>query len=249
MATAADGPPLSCYILEFSVLPGGARQAELHVGGTIDDLHRITGDHWGGEEVDGYLILSYLSLFQLWVVQEGRIVQGIDLHPYLRTGNARCDRTLRRFLLIADEERCEEFDVVMEAYGFDATHALPVLTRVIELQDRREAHPEDDAVREELEDLLYGDRLRDRPDSYDGLKVEELRLDWDVLAAAVPPLREPVLTYGPVGVRWADPAQRDTESHLHEWTDPSEPMTLHAGLTDLETGVERPLLPPGAAEG
>jgi hypothetical protein len=37
-------------------------------------------------------------------------------------------------------------------------------------------------------------------------------------------------------VRWADPALRHPESHLHSDVDPAEPMTLHAGLNDVENG-------------
>lgn len=85
-------PQPSCYLLEYSVEPGGARHAHLYTHATLDGLRELMGD-----EVDPHKILWYRAVLHLWVVQEGRIVQGIDLHPLHTTATpttiARCTDT------------------------------------------------------------------------------------------------------------------------------------------------------------
>lgn len=152
-AAPDEGPPRSCYLLEFSVLPGGVRLGHVHAGGDLGELLEAFGRDWEeAGEMFGHLVLSYGAVLHLWIVQQGVIVGGIDLHPFLRTGDGRCDWAL----------------------------------------------------------------------------------DRDALAAVAPPLTGPVLAAGRVGVRWAEPALRHPESHLHAHGDPAEPVFLHFGLNDLE---------------
>lgn len=40
---ARSGPPLSCYLLEFSVRPGGARLGDIYAGATLDALRETCG--------------------------------------------------------------------------------------------------------------------------------------------------------------------------------------------------------------
>lgn len=177
-------------------------------------------------------------MLHLWVVQEGVIVEGADLHPYLRTGHEGCDRTLARVLALREErgERWKEIDAILDPYGFEKAPALPLLTRAVELQDRLEAGSGDTAAREELDGLLADAGHERAPASYGGVAVGGLSLDWDALAAVLPPLRAPVLTAGRTGVRWAWPELRHPESYLHVYADPAEPEGLRLGVNDLENG-------------
>ena len=211
----------SCYLLEFSVSPGGARLGDVHAGVTVDALRASVDRRYGGEGIDGYLIIWYGAVLRLWVVQEGRIVQGLDLHSYLRTGDERCDRTLERVIGWRGDE---PLDWIMDSYGFDAQAALPLLTRYYEIQD----------AGGDVEVLM--DDASKAPATYGGMTVDRLELDWDALARDLPPLREPVAAEGRFDVRWADPGLRDPESYLHHYLDPSEPESLHLGVNDLESG-------------
>ncbi len=177
----ARGLPHSCYLLEFSVSPGGARLGDVFVG---------------------------------------------------RTGDDRCDRALARVIAGRDAA----VNTVLDGYEFDTVLASPLLTRVFEFQDRIAADADDSEARAELDRILEAAGDGRAPTSYDGVTVEGLGLDWDALAAAVQPLREPILDGGWVGVRWADPGLRHPESYLHVYTDPAEPEDLHLGLNDLEHG-------------
>lgn len=230
------GLPRSCYLLEFSVGPGGARLGDVYAGTTVDALRETTTARWHGYGVDGYLILWYGAVLHLWVVQEGVIVEGVDLHPYLRTGDERCDRTLARVIECREErgDRWEEIDGVLDPYVFDSATALPLLTRVIELQDRIEADPADAEARAALDRIVEAASAKEAPVSYDGVTVDRLDLDWAALARALPPLREPLLTEGRVGVGWADAAVRHPESYLELRLTES----LRLGVNDLENGDE-----------
>ncbi len=238
--TEEDGPPHSCYLLEFSVSPGGARLGDVYAGGTVDAVRAATERRWDTGDIDGYLIIWYGALLRLWVVQEGTIVEGVDLHRYLRTGDERCDRTLERVIACREErgDRWKVIDRILSPYVFDTATALPLLTRVLELQDRLEADPADAPARTELDAILEAAGEKRAPASYGGVTVGGLRLDWDALAAELPPLREPILETGRVGVRWADAGLRHPESYLHYYTDPAAPETLHAGTNDLESGED-----------
>ena len=228
-----EGLPHSCYLLEFSVMPGGARQGDIHVGTTIDALCESLQ-----HGIDDYLVIWYGAVLHLWIVQEGLIVEGIDLHPYLRTGDERCDRTLARIIELKEQEddRWGAIDQVLKPYVFDKALALPLLTRVLELQDRIEADESDTDAERELDRILEAAEDKQAPTTFDGMTVERLHLDWDALGKAAPPLREPILATDWVSVRWADPDLRHEESHLHVYTEPTEPEHLHVGHNDLENG-------------
>ncbi len=223
------GLPHSCYLLEFSVGSGGARLGDVYAGTTVDALSETVRERWQGHGLDDYLIIWYGAVLHLWVVQEGAIVEGVDLHPYLRTGDERCDRALARVIGCRKERgaRWGEIDHVLNPYGFDKATALPLLTRVLELQDRLDAD-----ARAELDRILEAAGEKKAPASHDGMTVESLDLDWDALARVVPPLREPLLTSGRVGVRWTDPTLRLRDSYLAS----IEPESLRLGVNDLENG-------------
>lgn len=88
----------------------------------------------------------------------------------------------------------------------------------------------------EIDGLLADAGHERAPASYGGVAVGGLSLDWDALAAVLPPLRAPVLTAGRTGVRWARPELRHPESYLHVYADPAEPENLRLGVNDLENG-------------
>jgi hypothetical protein len=75
----------SCYVLELSVQPGGARWAELH---TYTDLGHIRlclerfCKNEGG--FAAYVGIFYGATLAIWVVQRGEVTQVIDLHDHLR---------------------------------------------------------------------------------------------------------------------------------------------------------------------
>ena len=105
---------------------------------------------------------------------------------------------------------------------------------MLELQDLLETG--DAGAREELDGLLEAAGNGQAPASYGGLSVGGLSLDWEALAAVLPPLREPLLTDGRAGVRWARPELRHPGSYLHVYLDPAEPESLRLGVNDLENG-------------
>lgn len=229
-----EGLPLSCYLLEFSIAPGGARQGDVHVGAGLAALRESMEERWMGDDIDGHLIVWYGALLHLWVAQEGRIVEGFDLHPYLRTGDERCDRTLARLLEIRHRrgDRWEAAKTVLGGDRFETVAVLPALTRVLDLQDRLETDPGDTEARAAL-DLL----LTEPPAADEEMRVSALHLDWAAIGRALPPLRDPLLTDGFVAVRWADAALRHPASYLHSLGDPaSYDEVLHLGLNDLENG-------------
>lgn len=113
-----DGLPHSCYLLEFSVSPGGARQGDVHVAPTLDGLRESFERRADG--ADGYLVMQYGAVLHLWIVQQGEIVEGIDLHPFLRTGDARCDEALARVLAMSAHDRDDAlFDEDDDEEGHD----------------------------------------------------------------------------------------------------------------------------------
>lgn len=227
----------SCYLLEFSVGPGGARLGDVYAGPTADALRETVRERWA-DDIDDYLIIWYGAMFHLWVVQEGEIVEGIDLHPYLRTGDEACDRVLARVLTLREKggERWNQINAALYPYDFDKAKGLPLLARVLELQDRVEAG--DAGVRAELDQIIEAAGKNEAPDSYGGVSVTGLSLDWDALIEDLPPLREPLFTEGRIDVRWARPELRPPDTYLHVYTDPSESESLRLGINDLENGDE-----------
>ncbi|WP_158642450.1 hypothetical protein [Actinomadura sp. WAC 06369] len=256
-----EGLPHSCYLLEFSVSPGGARQGDVHVAPTLDLLRESFERRAHG--ADGYLVMLYGAVLHAWVVQEGEIVQGVDLHPFLRTGDERCDAALARVLALSaddlddyddededdedDEEETEETEEtegdetggivarILEPYDFSPERSLPLLAHAFDLHER--SLDGDAAARAELDRILADADAGKAPESFGGVTVDRLALDWEAVAAALPPLREPVLATKWLGVRWADGAERHPETYLEPWGDgPLDP--LHLGLNDLENGED-----------
>ncbi|WP_329518559.1 hypothetical protein [Spirillospora sp. NBC_01491] len=231
--TADIARPYSCHLLEFSVLPGGARLGNIYVAGDADELRECVDGDWE-EGADGYLILWYGALLHLWTVQHGAIVAGLDLHPYLRTGDARCDLAVARVLDGSDdEERRETVQEVLMAYAEaerPTASGLPVVARMFDLFDRIDADPADSDALAELDRILDLVEGGDPPASYDGVSVEGLHIDWD--AVPVPALHEPVLREGRVSVRWGDASLRHRASHLHHSTPTSEGTDFEHGFTE-----------------
>jgi hypothetical protein len=225
----------SCYLLEFSVGSGGARQGDVFVGTSVADLAAAFAGHYHGHGADSYLVMWYGALLHLWVVQEGVIVEGVDLHPYLRTGDARCDEALAETIAAQrrDDDLWDVLDQVMEPYDFAKARALPLLAHVLDLYERSEDGDADAGSR--LDRILEDADAEKAPASYDGVTVERLDLDWDAVAAAAPPLRQPLLETEWVRVRWASDDLMEPDTYLNpwgeEWVEP-----LHLGANDLENG-------------
>jgi hypothetical protein len=78
----------SCYILELSVSPGHGRRGELFVYGRPVHLRRCLESEFLDEDprdrVRAVAMVAYGETVALWVVEEGRVVRGIDLRPFVR---------------------------------------------------------------------------------------------------------------------------------------------------------------------
>jgi hypothetical protein len=224
----------SCYVLEHSVEPGGARLGDFHAWGDLDDL-AASLDRRGG--LDPYLVMWYGATLRLWVVQHGEALDDIDLRPYLRTGDERCDRTLARVIALLDEtsadrDWAEELEELVDDGAYWGVNALPLLAELFELRDRISA--DDESAQDEwarlTEAIAAGDRA---PTQAEAATQRPLVLDWVAVAAVTSPLRPPVLTTGKVSVRW--PGHAEDPQKLAE--------ELHAGVNDLEFGYDE--YPPG----
>jgi len=188
----------------------------------------------------------YGAMLQLWVFDQGSLIAEIDLHPFLRTGDEVWDRTLARLLGYQqgtepedmEEPAWNDMDNLLQLYGFDCGQALPLLTRVFELRDR--AVTGDSAALAEYEDLVYAlERPADAGESSDA----QFTLDWDAIAAVVPPLTGPVLSEGWVTVS-LPPDVRAVYEKRPSYLAVDESTRLHVGWNDLEFGfdeVEDPL--------
>ncbi|GAB3456572.1 hypothetical protein GCM10027570_38360 [Streptomonospora sediminis] len=245
----SDAP--SCYLLEFSVGSGGARLGDVHAAPDLAAARESFETRFAVDP-DSYLLMWYGAVLHLWVVRCGAVTEGIDLHPYLRSGTPAGDRTLARVVTLKrkafaadsserDWEVWEDADLVMETADFDCAPTLPVLGRVLELHDRIDADPGSaDAQRaaEELEGFRESDG--ELPDGWPALDAgpRALRLDWDALACVVPALEAPLLTSGWIRLAWAGEPIRVKDSQITEglrW-DPS--FALHVGWNDLENGED-----------
>lgn len=233
----------SCYVLEFSVAHGGSRMADSHVHGDLEGL-RASFDRrcarFGGPGcVDAYLVMWYGAVLHLWVVQHGVIVDGIDLHPYLRTGNGHLDRALSRLIEVQrhgmdDDGWSSLFDLISNAFAHDMSAALPLLSRVFDLRDRVTAGDAGAAaelarVTESLTGAVESGGTPAPPDEAPGVR---LMLDWDAIATVAPALENPVLVSGATAVRWSQPCPDHLETHLRF------ARRLHLGVNDLEFGMD-----------
>ncbi|GAA2422375.1 hypothetical protein GCM10010191_37670 [Actinomadura vinacea] len=83
----------SCYLLEFSVGPGGSRLGDVYAASDLAALRETFEGRWGDgyDHVIPYQLMWYGAVLHLWVVQKGRIVEGFVLRPYLRSGDPACD--------------------------------------------------------------------------------------------------------------------------------------------------------------
>ncbi|MFI6289393.1 hypothetical protein ACIBCM_32390 [Streptomyces sp. NPDC051018] len=241
-----DKPQPSCYLLEFSVKPGGARLGEVCAHGTLAGLQGVEATPL----VDLDLLVTYGAVLHLWVVRRGEITQGIDLHPFLRTGSPDSDRTLAR-LLAGEARDSPQVLEILESHPDDPRAALVLLTRFLASHDGATgAGAESGAGRESGPDDLSGPARPlggggedggegDLP-SADGSPWEGLDLDWDALASVVPRLEEPLLGPGGVAVRWAEGVVPHPDSYLTNGyfaaVGEDGGTMIYAGRNDLENG-------------
>jgi hypothetical protein len=251
---------LSCYVLEFSVAPGGARLVDVHVAGTLAEVRtslelRCLVEQYG---VDPGLIMEFGALLQLWVVQRGTIVAGIDLRPFLRSGDAEADRAVARLIQVrgrSDPSLRDLYSLLEEAlllHSCEQLRALPIIVRIFDLYDR--AGVGDSTAADELDRLAEQFEGEEDDVAEDGAPmlgagepaVTRLDLDWDDIAAVAPALQEPVLTEGKVAVRWSTAFSGPSGSYLqpHEYLKQHDlPVMLRAGYNDLEFGENDDLEP------
>ncbi len=81
--------PKSCYILELSIQPGGGRFANIFVENNLDAIRRHLEETFLSDDARtrgdaAYYALWYGETIALWTVKEGRVIDGLDLHPHLR---------------------------------------------------------------------------------------------------------------------------------------------------------------------
>nr|BFE61045.1 hypothetical protein GCM10020063_055710 [Dactylosporangium thailandense] len=207
----------SCYVLEFSVGPGGARQGDLRGALTVDRLRAGFEDRYDVGHL-AYLVLWYGAILHLWTVRAGELVAGTDLHPLLRTGDPGLDRAAAA--LLAGGRRGELRDLFNRVHrDIDETMtALRVFAHVLELH----AGPAAALA------AIDAGGLPTPPGS--GGTFE---LDWSAVAAAAPPLGEPLLRPGETtAVTWSDELAPPYGSYLRHVDG------VHLGLLDIEGGDE-----------
>lgn len=231
----------SCYVLEYSVGPGGARQGDVFAHGDLHTLRESFENHYGSGPIDPYLVMWYGAILHMFVFDQGTLVREFDLHPFLRTGNGVWDRTLARVIGHREgtepeglvEPAWKDIDLLLEAYGFDCVDALPLLTRAFDLRDRAVAG--DDAALAEYRQLVEdADEHRSLPSESAGVGFT---LDWDAIEAAVPPLTGPLFTGG-----WATvslpPDLWTVFSGRQSYLTVRRPLDIHVGWNDLEFGYD-----------
>ncbi|MEV4515277.1 hypothetical protein AB0K00_40765 [Dactylosporangium sp. NPDC049525] len=219
---------MNCYLLEFSVGPGGARQGDVHAARDVGTL-RAAFERRYDEDAVAYLTLWYGAVLHLWVVRDGVLAGGFDLHPFLRTGDERHDATVTAILgADRDGEPWELFDRVSEATGFESLDAVRVVTQVLDLRARAGTDPAAAARLADLEEAVDAEDLPAIPGP-----PCAFTLDWAAIAAAVPPLHAPVLQPGvPFVLTWPDDAAPPADSYL--W----HADALRLGLNDIEGGYD-----------
>ena len=78
----------SAYIVELSVMPGGARRGNLLVCNTLAHVRAILEWEFTGDPEHAALaadfVAFYGSVVGVWTVQHGKAVGFLDLHPLLR---------------------------------------------------------------------------------------------------------------------------------------------------------------------
>jgi hypothetical protein len=78
----------SCYVLELSVVPGGARRADLFTYNRLVHVRRCLEQEFFPPDVADRVYAAALAgsgeTIVLWVVEGGRLVRGLDLHRHIR---------------------------------------------------------------------------------------------------------------------------------------------------------------------
>lgn len=98
----------SAYILELSVGPGGSRWAETHTWTEPWQLRLILEEFCANEDnLAAYHCISYGATLGVWVVQNGHLVDFVDLHPYILVTLPGEKRPLGEFR--ADEDALNAF--------------------------------------------------------------------------------------------------------------------------------------------
>jgi len=98
----------SCYILELSVEPGGARRGDLYAYSQWPDLRRSIEHEFLNTDPMFVAMAADLAVFYgetigIWVIDGGRAESFVDLHPFLR---ARVEGS--RAVALDDEEGLEQ---------------------------------------------------------------------------------------------------------------------------------------------
>lgn len=220
---AADMSRPSCYLLEFSVAPGGARQGDVYANGTLAGLRKDFKD----ENVDSHLVLAYGAVLHAWSVQHGVLVDGFDLHPFLRTGNDEWDRTLLRLVEMRrggrdarTHTRWDDVERFIEGFEFDSAKSLPALTEVFRRCDEGDARP-------------LGRLAEISQNALPSAPPVSLSLDWPAIAQHLPELKPPILTKGWFELTLAPGVRKSAQgSYLSRGTE------LHEGWNDLEGGYD-----------
>jgi hypothetical protein len=82
-----NSPKKSVYLLEISCAPGGARRGEMYAYSRFEHLRSVLEQEFQSDQprVDmaAGLAVFYGEILCVWVVQHGKVVQGVDLHPFL----------------------------------------------------------------------------------------------------------------------------------------------------------------------
>jgi hypothetical protein len=107
-------PPTSCYILELSVQPGGARWAELHVYTDPAHLRPFIEMFCAmPARMYAYFAVWYGATLGVWVVQAGEVERFIDLHRYILISRGAhapiplADKDLVETMLLAGKRRSD----------------------------------------------------------------------------------------------------------------------------------------------
>lgn len=81
--------PKSCYVLELSVAPGGARRGDLFTYSRMVHIRRcLEQELLGPDPADrayaASLAAGHGETIALWVVEGGKLIRGIDFCPHIR---------------------------------------------------------------------------------------------------------------------------------------------------------------------
>ncbi|MEV0564061.1 hypothetical protein [Dactylosporangium sp. NPDC050588] len=219
---------MSCYLLEFSVGPGGARQGDIHAGRDLAAL-RAAFDRRYDDDHLAYMTLWYGAVLHLWVVQDGTLAGGFDLHPFLRTGDPRHDATVAALLdSQRDGEPWDLFDRITDPGDIESLDAVRIVTHFLDLQARAATDPAAATALEALDEAVLDGDVPPVPGP-----PCRLTLDWAAIESQLPPLREPLLRPGqPTTFTWTAATAPTADSYLHHADE------LYLGFNDVESGYD-----------